>query len=165
MMYSGEGFLINKAGSLVRKLKSIGYTLAIAESATGGAVSSMITTVPGASRVLKGSVVVYTGFAKDLLGCGECWRRYGTVSEEIAICLANRVAATFDTDVGVGIVGTMGPGYDENRHRVGQVFYGLSLRGKIIRSGGFSVDVFGRYRRIEMAAYKVLELIEEVVRR
>ncbi len=162
-MYSGVGLLIPKIRSVVDALKERDYTIAVAESATGGRVSSMITSIPGASSVLKGSVVVYTGFAKDLLGCGECWRDYGTVSPEIAVCIASRVAAMFGTDIGVGIVGTMGPGYDEKRRHIGQVFYALWFKGQIVRSGGFLSDLFGRRRRIEMVAYKVIRLLGEVM--
>ena len=163
-MYSEAGLLVLKTRDVVDILKKRGYTLAVAESATGGTFSSLITSIPGASNILKGSVIVYTGFAKDLLGCGECWRDYGTVSPEIATCIASRIAAVFGTDIGVGIVGTMGPGYDEKRHHIGQVFYAIWFRGQIIRCGGFLLDLFGRRRRIEMAAYKIVGLLGEVVR-
>jgi len=92
---------------LVRLLTDKGWTVAVAESATGGLVASRLTTVPGVSAVFRGAIVPYaTDVKASLLGVdiGE-----GVVSEEAAFALARGVRARLGADVGIGVTGSAGP--------------------------------------------------------
>lgn len=88
-----------------------GWTIATAESATGGMVASRITSVPGASRVFRGSVVAYDervkrvnlGVSADLIAA------HGVVSEPVAIAMADGVARFLDADVAIAVTGSAGP--------------------------------------------------------
>ncbi len=88
-----------------------GWTIATAESATGGRVSSRLTSVPGASKVFRGGVVAYTLQAKrDLLGVPEdVLTEHGAVSAETALAMAQGAAARLGADVAVAVTGSAGP--------------------------------------------------------
>jgi nicotinamide-nucleotide amidase len=96
---------------VVQQLAARGRTLAVAESATGGRVTARLTSVPGASRVLLGGVVVYTAAAKTTLA-GVDQRLldvHGPVSAEVTEALAEGVRARLGADVGVATTGVAGP--------------------------------------------------------
>jgi len=78
---------------LVRLLAERGLTVSAAESCTGGMVAQRVTSVPGASKVLRFSAVTYCDEAKEkILGVrGETLREYGAVSAETAREMASGV--------------------------------------------------------------------------
>lgn len=82
---------------LLAELESRGYKLAIAESLTGGLLSSSFVSIEGASRVLLGSVVAYQDSVKqNLLGISpELLKHGGAVSSEVAIAMAAGVRELF----------------------------------------------------------------------
>ncbi len=88
-----------------------GWTIATAESATGGMVASRITSVPGASRVFRGSVVAYDERVKRVnLGVSaDLIEAHGVVSEPVAIAMAEGVAHFLEADVGIAVTGSAGP--------------------------------------------------------
>ncbi|MEX0756841.1 MAG: nicotinamide-nucleotide amidohydrolase family protein, partial [Acidimicrobiia bacterium] len=92
---------------IARLLAERGWTVAFAESATGGQVASRFTSVAGVSNVFRGAIVPYAADVKDsVLGVeiGD-----GVVTEEVALSLAEGVRRRFGSDVGVGITGSAGP--------------------------------------------------------
>ncbi|HVR32304.1 MAG TPA: competence/damage-inducible protein A [Acidimicrobiia bacterium] len=92
---------------VARLLEDEGWTVAFAESATGGLVASRFTAVPGVSRVFRGAIVPYAAETKDsVLGVDIA---DGVVTEEVALALAEAVRARFGADVGVGVTGSAGP--------------------------------------------------------
>lgn len=92
-------------------LKRRGFTLALAESCTGGLVSHRITNVPGSSVYYRGSVVAYSNEIKEsiLRVRSETLCRYGAVSERVALEMAQGVRRVFRTDVGLAVTGIAGP--------------------------------------------------------
>ena len=101
-----------------------GYTLATAESCTGGLVASRLTAVPGASDVFAGSVVAYANDVKQsALGVPrELIERHGAVSAEAAAAMAHGARARLDADVAVAVTGVAGPGGGTPEKPVGLVF-------------------------------------------
>ena len=75
---------------LAARLEARGYTLATAESCTGGLVARRITALPGASKVYRGGVVSYwTSVKADVLGVPQAiLDQHGAVSEETARAMA-----------------------------------------------------------------------------
>ncbi len=103
-----------------------GETLAAAESCTGGLLAKRLTDLPGASRVFRGAVTVYTNPVKEWLGVdGETLARCGAVSREVAAQLARCVREKLGADWGLGVTGLAGPEGD-GVHEVGTVFVGLA---------------------------------------
>jgi nicotinamide-nucleotide amidase len=88
-----------------------GWTLATAESATGGMVASRITSIPGASQVFRGAIVAYHEDIKRMnLGVEAALiEEHGVVSEPVAIAMADGVAAALEADVAIAVTGSAGP--------------------------------------------------------
>jgi len=104
------------------------YTLATAESCTGGLVAERITRVPGASDYFAGSVVSYTNEVKmKLLDVpAETLERHGAVSGEVAEAMARGVKARTGATIGLSITGVAGPGGGTQAVPVGTVYVGLA---------------------------------------
>lgn len=98
-------------------------TLAIAESCTGGLLSSRITDVPGSSGYFLGGVVCYTAQAKMfLVGVDpQLIQDDGEVSEPVAIELAKGARRRFGATWGIGVTGVAGPGGGSEAKPVGTV--------------------------------------------
>lgn len=92
-------------------LTARGQTLAVAESLTGGLVAAEITTVPGASRVFRGSVTAYaTDVKRKVLGVDAALlEERGAVDPDVARQMATGVRAALDADWGVATTGVAGP--------------------------------------------------------
>lgn len=98
------------AEAVVRTLARRRQTLALAESATGGLVSAMVTAVPGASHVLLEARTVYSAAAKRRLGVpATLLSRQGPVSEAVTVALARRIRRTAGATWGLAVTGVAGP--------------------------------------------------------
>ena len=100
-----------RAVELVEALVARGWTLAVAESLTGGLVLAAVVDVPGASRVLRGGVVAYaTELKATLLGVDpELLVARGAVDADVAIAMAAGARDRLGADLGLGTTGVAGP--------------------------------------------------------
>jgi competence/damage-inducible protein CinA-like protein len=100
-----------------------GWTVATAESCTGGLLAARLTARPGSSARVLGGVAAYADSAKQaLLGVPpELIEAHGAVSPEVAAALADGARDRFGADVGVGITGVAGPGGGSPEKPVGTV--------------------------------------------
>ena len=121
----GEKRLEEVVGGL---LVSKGLKLAVSESVTGGMISELITSVPGASRYFVLGVTAYSNEAKvSLLGVPESLiREKGAVSPEVAVEMAKGVRERGPADVGVSTTGVAGPSGGTKEKPVGLVCIGLA---------------------------------------
>ena len=105
-----------------------GFSLAVAESCTGGLISERLTEVPGSSVYFKEGVVTYSNDAKiRSLGVdSELIRQHGAVSAQVAEAMAEGVRQRADTDFGLSVTGIAGPGGGSEEKPVGLVFIALS---------------------------------------
>jgi nicotinamide-nucleotide amidase len=101
-------------------------TLAIAESCTGGLISSRITNVPGSSKYFERGIIAYSNGAKvEHLKIDENMiDEYGAVSIEVARLMAEGVKAVSGTDIGISVTGILGPGGATFNKPVGLVYIG-----------------------------------------
>lgn len=97
--------------AIARLLGARGWTLAVAESVTGGRVGARLVTVPGASGWFLGGVVTYATAAKSALAGvpDRVLAEHGPVSEQTSRALARGVRDRLDADVGLAVVGVAGP--------------------------------------------------------
>ena len=104
------------------------FTIATAESCTGGLVAERITQVPGSSDYFVGSVISYTNDAKaNLLDVpAEMIERNGAVSGEVAEAMACGVKARTGATIGLSVTGTAGPSGGTDAVPVGTVYIGLA---------------------------------------
>ncbi|WNM56981.1 CinA family nicotinamide mononucleotide deamidase-related protein [Candidatus Nitrospira allomarina] len=105
-------------------LQARSWTMAVAESCTGGLVAHRLTGVPGSSRYVNRGVVSYSNEAKrELVGVpSSTLRRYGAVSSQVAIAMAKGIRMRSRVDVGVGVTGIAGPGGGTLNKPVGLVY-------------------------------------------
>jgi nicotinamide-nucleotide amidase len=104
-------------------LRRRGLTLGLAESVTGGLLGARLTGVPGASDVLRGSIVSYASDVKfDLLGVPEG----PVVSEAAAAAMASGARRVLRADVGVALTGVAGP-TEQDGMPVGTLCIGLAI--------------------------------------
>ncbi len=109
-------------------------TLSTAESCTGGKIASMITSVPGSSAWFRGSVVAYDNSIKTsiLKVDPELISRYGAVSEETAVAMAQGVRQLFGTNYSVAVTGIAGPTGGTPGKPVGTVWIAIASDGGVV---------------------------------
>ena len=105
-----------------------GKKLSVAESCTGGNIASKFTAMAGASEYFQAGVVSYSNDAKvDILGVNAAdIARYGAVSEQVAIQMAEGVKRVGKSDYGISTTGIAGPGGGSAEKPVGTVWIGIS---------------------------------------
>lgn len=108
-------------------LREAGWTVATAESCSGGLLASRITDVPGSSAYFDRGAVCYSNEAKvDLLDVpAELIAAHGAVSEPVALAMADGIRARAGSTAGVGITGIAGPGGGTPAKPVGTVAVAL----------------------------------------
>lgn len=110
------------------------FTIATAESCTGGMLASAIIGESGASEIIKASIVTYSNDAKvKYAGVKEeSLKKHGAVSEKVAGEMAKGIAKECGSNVGVGISGIAGPTGAVPGKPVGTVCFGFSINGKVL---------------------------------
>jgi len=113
-------------GEAAKLLKN--KTIAIAESCTGGLLSSRLTDIPGISNNLMLVIVAYSNKAKaKLLNVREeMLAKHGAVSSHAAKAMAQNIRRLANTDIGIGITGIAGPGGATKKKPVGLVYIAIS---------------------------------------
>jgi nicotinamide-nucleotide amidase len=110
---------------VLRLLRERDWTLAVAESVTGGLVGARLVDAPGASDTFRGGVVTYaTDIKRSLLGV----TAERVVSGECAIQMAEGIRRLMGADVGLGVTGVAGP-TEQDGEPVGTVWFGVALPG------------------------------------
>ena len=105
-------------------------TLSVAESCTGGKISSAITSVSGSSNYFKGALIAYSNSIKinQLAVKVEDIQKHSSVSEKVAMQMAEGIKNQFQTDYAIATTGYAGP----KGEKVGQVFIAFSSAEKSI---------------------------------
>ncbi|GAC1536462.1 MAG: competence/damage-inducible protein A [Polyangiales bacterium] len=149
------------AGVVGRTLRTRGWTLAIAESCTGGLVGHMITKEPGASDYLLLDAVTYANSAKQsVLGVDEdVLRGHGAVSSECACRMAEGARRVSGADVALAITGIAGPAGGTDAKPVGLVYLAIATaKGTDVKERNFKGD---RLWIQTLAAYAGLQMVRE----
>ncbi len=114
--------------TLIEAYAAQGWTIATAESCTGGLIAAMLTDIPGSSAVFDRGFVTYSNASKrELLNVPEALlKTHGAVSEEVALAMATGAQQSAGTDIAISVTGIAGPGGGSNNKPVGLVFIGLA---------------------------------------
>lgn len=125
----GEGRDFTLSEALGNLLENRNYTLATAESCTGGYLSDEITNVPGCSSYMKGGIIAYSNDIKirHLKVPDTEIEKYGAVSKPVALAMALGISEKFGTDIGVSTTGIAGPGGGSHVKPVGTVWMGFRI--------------------------------------
>ncbi|MFH1421411.1 MAG: competence/damage-inducible protein A [Planctomycetota bacterium] len=119
--------------SVLQLLKEHHYTLAVAESCTGGLILDKLTDIPGASDVLVEGVVSYSNDSKvRRLGVHRAdISKFGAVSEEVARQMASGVRRNSSADIGIATTGIAGPGGAAATKPVGLVYIAFAAKKSV----------------------------------
>lgn len=109
---------------LILQLRCWERSLAVAESCTGGLLSSSFTDIPGASKVFSGGVVAYTNATKvQMLDVPESiLQQHGAVSAETAVAMATGAAERLGSDYALAVTGFAGPDGGTAENPVGTIY-------------------------------------------
>ena len=119
--------------SIVNRLTKKKLTISIAESCTGGLLSSAITSVVGSSKVFILGLVRYSNQSKIkvLKVLKNIIRKYGAVSEQVCLAMVMNLNKISKTNISISITGIAGPGGGTKKKPVGLVYIGIKKRNKI----------------------------------
>ena len=127
-----DTYLISRAVSeLGECLRIEGNFMATAESCTGGMLASTLTDTPGCSEWFAGSVVAYSNEVKiNLLGVKPAvLEKYGSVSKQVAIAMAEGVLKAVGAQISVAITGIAGPAGGTTKKPVGTIWMAWAYPG------------------------------------
>ena len=149
-----------KLNKIVNLLKRKKLKISIAESCTGGMLSSVITSVSGSSKVFNLGLVTYSNQSKMnvLKVPRKIIKKYGAVSKQVCLTMVNKLSKIIKTNVSVSITGVAGPSGGTKKKPVGLVYIAIKKGGKInIKKYLFTNK--GRTYIQKAAVKKSLELI------
>ena len=123
---------INK--KIITLIKEKKMKLAIAESCTGGMLSSAITSVSGSSKVFTMGLITYANQAKTsvLKVPQKIIKKYGAVSVQCCLAMVNNLSKVSKSKVSVSITGIAGPTGGSKQKPVGLVFIGIRVGKKAV---------------------------------
>jgi nicotinamide-nucleotide amidase len=151
-------------GNVGKLLTAAGLTLSLAESCTGGLLTAMLTSQPGASAFLERAGITYADSAKmDWLKVQpRLLQQFGAVSEECARAMASGLRQVTGTDLSLAITGIAGPDGGTEEKPVGTVFIALaSATGVHVKRYSFSGN---RTQIQQMSATMALEWLRRFTR-
>ena len=119
--------------NIVKRLIKNKLKISIAESCTGGLLSSAITSASGSSKVFNLGLVTYSNQSKiNLLKIPKnIIKKYGAVSEQVCLAMVKNISKIDKADMSVSITGIAGPSGGTKKKPVGLVHVGIKKGDKI----------------------------------
>ena len=123
--------LINK--KIINLLRRKKIKISVAESCTGGMLSSALTSVSGSSKTFNLGLITYSNSSKiKLLNVSKkIIKKYGAVSEQVCTSMLKNLNKIGNTDLSVAITGIAGPSGGTKSKPVGFVYIGIKKNNKI----------------------------------
>ena len=149
-------------------LSELDFTISTCESLTGGKFVEKLVSIPGASKNVKGGIVTYTNEIKtDVVGVlSSTVEKYGVVSEEVALEMAQKTNILMNTDVCISFTGNAGPDTLEGKS-VGLVYSTIDIQGMPYK---YCLELTGsreeiREHAVSIIKEKCIELLKEKSKR
>ena len=119
---------------IVSLLKRKKFKIAIAESCTGGMLSSAITSVSGSSKVFTMGLVTYSNQAKTsiLKIPNQIIKKNGAVSVQCCLAMVNNLSKISKAKICISITGIAGPKGGSKQKPVGLVYIGVKIGKKVV---------------------------------
>ena len=138
-------------------------SVSCAESCTGGLFAGALTDIPGISAVFERGIVTYSNRAKmeELGVSAETLERFGAVSPETAVEMADGLQKKTGSDLCVSVTGIAGPGGGTEEKPVGLVYIGIAYNGKTEAIKSQYRNVNRRWNR----KYAVLNMLWQIYKR
>ena len=154
--------LNKKIISLIKKKR---MKLAIAESCTGGMLSSAITSVSGSSKIFTMGLVTYSNQAKTVIlkVPQKIIKKYGAVSVQCCLAMVNNLSKISKSKVCVSITGIAGPRGGSKKKPVGLVYVGIRV-GKKVVVNKYNFKNKGRTYIQRQTVKKSLNLLSQLIK-
>ena len=155
--------LNKKIISLIKRKR---MKLAIAESCTGGMLSSAITSVSGSSKIFTMGLVTYSNQAKTsiLKVPQKIIKKYGAVSVQCCLAMVNNLSKISNSKVCISITGIAGPKGGSKQKPVGLVYIGIKI-GKKVMINKCNFRNKGRIFIKKQTVKKSLNLLAQLIKR
>lgn len=152
------------AESITRKLIDHNYHISFAETITGGGIAKRVIEVPGSSRVIDFSVIVYSNESKSrfLNVKSETMEKYGAVSEQTVREMAEGIAAVSRSDVSLAVSGIAGPSGATADKPIGMMCFALKI-GNDMSTTTCLINGLSRTEIIENTIERALEIINSCI--
>ena len=149
-----------KAKKLTELLISKSMTIGVAESCTGGSLSSSLTSIPGASSYFNCGFITYSNESKiNMLNVNpQSIELFGAVSEKVAYEMAMGAGQNSKSDVAISVTGIAGPSGGTPEKPVGMVCFGFYIEGKVSTTTQFFQGV-----RSEVVSESVAFALKELI--
>lgn len=148
---------------IINKLNQKNITISLAESCTGGFLGKLFTDIPGSSAVFKGGVIAYCNSikVKQLNVSKNILEKYGAVSSEVAIEMAQNIKKIFNSDIGISLTGISGPESESTDKKVGLVHIAIAFKNQCI-SKQFNFNLNRDLNR-KLSCYTALNIIRKKI--
>ena len=156
--------VLEKTRKIVKLLKRKKIKISIAESCTGGKLSSAITSISGSSKVYTMGLVTYSNQAKNsiLKVPKKIIKKYGAVSAQCCFSMVKNLNRISRSKICVSITGIAGPNGGTKKKPVGLVYIGIN-NGNKININKFIFRNKGRSYIQNSAVKKSLDLILDII--
>ena len=156
---------MNVNQKIVSLLKKKKLKLAVAESCTGGMLSSAITSVSGSSKVFSMGLVTYSNQAKTsiLKISNQIIKKNGAVSVQCCLAMVNNLSKISKSKVCISITGIAGPKGGSKQKPVGLVYVGIRLKKKVIINK-YNLKNQGREYIQKLTVKKTLENLFKILK-
>ena len=155
--------LTKKIITLIKRKK---MKLSIAESCTGGMLSSNIASVSGSSKVFSLGLVTYSNQAKTniLKVPQKIIKKYGAVSVQCCLAMVNNLSKISNSKVCISITGIAGPNGGSKQKPIGLVYIGIKI-GKKVMINKCNFKNKGRIFIQKQTVKKSLNLLAQLIKR
>ena len=149
-----------KAKKLTELLISKSMMIGVAESCTGGSLSSSLTSIPGASSYFNCGFITYSNESKiNMLNVKpQAIELFGAVSEKVAYEMAMGAGQNSKSDLAISVTGIAGPSGGTPEKPVGMVCFGFYIEGKVSTTTQFFQGV-----RSEVVSESVAFALKELI--
>ena len=152
-----------KAKKLTELLTSKNMSIAVAESCTGGLLSSSLTSIPGASSYFNCGFITYSNESKiKMLNVdSQTIELFGAVSERVAYEMAVGAGQHSQSDLAISVTGIAGPSGGTAEKPVGMVCFGFYVEGEVFTTTQFFSGVRSEIVS-ESIAFALTELTSKI---
>ena len=150
---------------IIKILKKKRIKLSVAESCTGGMLSSAITSVSGSSKVFTMGLVTYANQSKNRLlkVPKQIIKKHGAVSIQCCFSMVNNLKKISKSNIAISVTGIAGPGGGTKQKPVGLVYIGIKKANKV-KINRYLFKKKDRNKIQKAAVKKSLELILKILK-
>ena len=124
--------MLNYIKKIKKFRKEKPFSISLAESCTGGMISSKLTSVGGSSDFFEGSVISYSNYLKThLLKVPKIIiNKYGAVSHQTALSMVKGLKRISKSEILISVTGVAGPSGGSSKTPIGCVYFGFGIKIK-----------------------------------